>query len=174
MEKLFSAAQNKNIDAYLIKAEDIVVENRVYLKCAYGCNDFGKRLNCPPNTISIGEFREILKEYAKGIILIEKYELNKEKDIMSVWDEIRKESFEKMLELEKEAFREGYEFAHLLRPGSCNECIECKDYCLKPHVRRFSPEAVGVNLSKTLEKIDIKLDYNNYKIINLIGILLMD
>lgn len=173
MENLISLALNKNINAYLVKIEDIVVENRVYLKCAYGCRDFGKRLNCPPHCISINEFKEILKEYEKGVILVEKYELTNQEDIMSAWDDIRKESFHKMLDLEKEAFKSGYEFVHLLRPGSCNECIKCEGYCLKPDIRRFSPEAVGINLSKTLRNIEISLDYNNYSVINLIGILLL-
>jgi len=58
-----------------------------------------------------------------------------------------------MLELEHEAFREGFTFAHLLRPGSCNECDICNlEKCVNPELRRFAPEAVGINLQKAMEK----------------------
>ncbi|SHJ53202.1 DUF2284 domain-containing protein [Tepidibacter formicigenes] len=174
MEKILSLAKQKDLYGYFISAKDIVIENRVYLKCAYGCKDFGKRLNCPPHCISIDEFKKILSEYEKGIILIEKYSISKNDDISKVWDDIRKKSFKKMLEIEKIAFNEGYSFAYLLRPGSCNECERCPQRCIKPHMRRFSPEAVGVNLTKTLQNINISINYSDYKVINLVGILLLD
>ncbi|SHG99446.1 DUF2284 domain-containing protein [Tepidibacter thalassicus] len=174
MEKILKLAKKKGFDVHFIKTKDIVVEYRVYLKCAYGCKDFGKRLNCPPHCISIDDFKKILNEYKEGIVLIEKNNINENEDIFKVWDSIKKKSFEKMLEIEKAAFDGGYNFAHLLRPGSCNECELCSEECLKPHRRRFSPEAVGVNLTKTLQNINIDLDYNDYKTINLVGILLLD
>ncbi len=174
MEKLLQWVQDKNIKGYKIGIKDIVVENRVYLKCAYGCKDFGKRLNCPPHTINIEEFQKMLKEYNSGIVLIDKVKISEEEDIMKVWEEVRKKSFHKMIEMERQAFKEGYHFAHLLRAGSCNECTECGNFCIKPHMRRFSPEAVGINLSQTLKNINISIDYSKLNEITLVGILLLD
>ncbi|KXZ40177.1 Predicted metal-binding protein [Alkalithermobacter thermoalcaliphilus JW-YL-7 = DSM 7308] len=173
MHSILDISKKYNIDAHVIKVDDIVVENRVYLKCAYGCKDFGKRLNCPPNIISIDEFRKILKEYEKALILIEKCNISENSDINDSWDILRKESFKKMIQIEKAAFNQGYHFAHLLRAGSCNECEKCEDICKKPHLRRFSPESVGINLTKTLKNISIEIDYKDTNKINIIGILLL-
>ncbi|OPJ55516.1 DUF2284 domain-containing protein [Alkalithermobacter paradoxus] len=173
MEKLLELSRQNEITPYFIDTKDIIVEDRVYLKCAYGCKDFGKRLNCPPNIITIDEFRRILKEYEKGLVLIEEYYIDKDDDIYNTWEIIRKNSFHKMIEIEKEAFRQGYSFAHLLRAGSCNECPKCSEQCSKPYLRRFSPESVGINLTKTLENINITINYDNTNKITLIGLLLL-
>ncbi|CAH2214273.1 DUF2284 domain-containing protein [Tepidibacter aestuarii] len=174
MNDIVDFSNSHNIKAYTIEAKDIIVEERVYLKCAYGCKDFGKRLNCPPNCISIDKFKKILSEYDKALILLEEYKTSSKENMIDEWEDARRESFRKMIEIEKFAFNSGYTFAHLLRPGSCNECQICKEKCSKPSLRRFSPEAVGVNLDKTLKNVNIKIDYSGYSIINLIGILLVE
>ncbi|MEJ8553165.1 DUF2284 domain-containing protein [Tepidibacter sp. Z1-5] len=174
MENIVEFSKSHNIKAYDIKAKDIIVEERVYLKCAYGCKDFGKRLNCPPNCISLDKFRKILSEYDKALILLQEYKISSKDNMIDVWEDARREAFRKMIEIEKFAFNNGHTFAHLLRPGSCNECERCKEKCLKPSLRRFSPEAVGVNLDKTLKNVNIRINYSDYSIINLIGILLVE
>jgi len=45
-------------EARVIPADDIVVENRVVLKCRVGCDDYGKKLTCPPFTPRVDEFRK--------------------------------------------------------------------------------------------------------------------
>lgn len=174
MDNIVAFANRHNIKAYDIKAKDIIVEERVYLKCAYGCKDFGKRLNCPPNCISIEKFKTILSEYNNAVILLQEYKTSSEENMIDVWENARREVFKNMMEIEKFAFNSGFTFAHLLRPGSCNECETCKEECSKPNLRRFSPEAVGVNLHKTLKNVKIIIDYSDYSVINLIGILLLE
>ncbi|WP_099187591.1 DUF2284 domain-containing protein [Tepidibacter mesophilus] len=174
MKDIVEFSNTHNIKAYDIKSKDIIVEERVYLKCAYGCEDFGKRLNCPPNCISIDKFKKILSEYDSALILLQEYKTSSKENMIDVWGYARRESFRKMIEIEKFAFNNGYTFAHLLRPGSCNECESCKEKCSKPSLRRFSPEAVGININKTIGKLDIVIDYSDYSIINLIGILLVE
>lgn len=46
-------------EARVIPAEEIVVENRVVLKCRVGCDDYGKKLTCPPFTPKVDEFRAV-------------------------------------------------------------------------------------------------------------------
>ncbi len=80
-----------------------------------------------------------------------------------------------MYELEQEAFREGFTFAHLLRPGSCNECDICNlEMCVKPEMRRFAPEAVGINLQKAMEEAGLVLEFCKPEKTICIGILLLE
>ncbi|WP_342305077.1 DUF2284 domain-containing protein [Methanolobus sp. ZRKC5] len=171
---LFDRAKEFGLAAYLLDASEIDVENRARLKCAYGCRGYGKRLSCPPHIISIDEFRDILREYSAAILLIEEHDTSDEKDIFKAWSRLRKDSFHKMLELEHEAFRNGFTYAQLLRPGACNECDTCGDVCRKPEMRRFPPEAVGVNLSKLMEKKGLEIEYCNFDRVKCVGILLLE
>lgn len=57
-------------EAVAIPATDIVVDERVALKClAPRCPSYGTNLMCPPNVMPIAEFKKILKNY-HGAILI--------------------------------------------------------------------------------------------------------
>lgn len=174
-EDLIEKALGMGLKAYFVDAGDIPVENRVALKCAYGCKGYGKRLSCPPNILSVEEFRKIIGEYSSALLLVDECDTSQVSDILEVWGEIRKDSFHKMLDLEQEAFREGFTFAHLLRPGSCNECDVCNlEKCIKPELRRFAPEAVGVNLQKTMENAGLVLEFCKPGKIVCIGILLLE
>ncbi|MEZ5335240.1 MAG: DUF2284 domain-containing protein [Methanolobus sp.] len=50
----------------------------------------------------------------------------------------------------------------------------CGDTCKKPDMRRFPPEAVGINLSFLLEDKGIKMEYCNFNSVKCIGILLLE
>lgn len=151
-----------------------MVENRIALKCAHGCRNYGERLSCPPHILSIEEFRKILSEYSDVLLLVEEHDTEGVQDILEAWGKLQKESFHKMLELEQEAFRKGFIFAHLLRPGPCNECEKCSlKKCVTPEIRRFPPEAVGVNLQEVLEKAGIKLEFCKPDKTVCVGILLV-
>ncbi len=174
--KLEDKAKELGLDVFIIDTSYIEVENRVQLKCAFGCRGYGKRLSCPPHIISVDEFRKVLKEYSKALLLIEEHDTSAQKDIFAAWSQLRRESFKKMLELEYYSFREGFIFAHLLRPGACNECEKCADTCTRPDVRRFPPEAVGINLSGLIAKSGLELDieYCDFNRIKCVGILLLE
>ncbi|WP_407356346.1 DUF2284 domain-containing protein [Methanolobus sp. WCC5] len=171
---ILDKAKEIGLAAYPLDTSQIDVENRAQLKCAFGCRGYGKRLSCPPHIISINSFRDILKEYSKAILLIEEHDTSAEDDILKAWSGLRKGSFRKMLELEHLAFRHGFTFAQLLRPGACNECETCAEKCNKPEMRRFPPEAVGINLSRLMEKKGLEIEYCNFSRIKCVGILLLD
>jgi predicted metal-binding protein len=174
-EDLIEKASEMGIKAYFLKAEDIPVENRIALKCAYGCRGYGKRLSCPPYVMSVDEFRKVIEEYKSALLLVEEYDTSKMKDVLEAWGGLRKDSFHKMLEIEHEAFRKGFTFAHLLRPGSCNECETCNlEKCVKPEMRRFAPEAVGINLLKAMEEAGLGLEFCKPEKTLCIGILLLE
>lgn len=174
-EDLIGTASGMGLKAYLLDAGDIPVENRVALKCAYGCKGYGCRLSCPPYIMSIDDFKKVIKEYSSALLLVDEHDTSQISDITKAWEEIRKNSFHKMLDLEHQAFREGFTLAHLLRPGSCNECDVCNlEKCIKPEMRRFAPEAVGINLQKAMEKAGIILEFCKPEKIECIGILLLE
>lgn len=174
-EDLIEKASEIGIKAYFLKAEDVPVENRIALKCAYGCRGYGKRLSCPPYVMSVEEFRKVIEEYKSALLLVDEYDTSGIQDILEAWSELRKDSFHKMFELEQEAFREGFTFAHLLRPGSCNECEICNlEKCVKPEMRRFAPEAVGINIQKAMEEAGLTLEFCKPQKTSCIGILLLE
>lgn len=160
--------------AYTIKTADIPVENRTRIKCAYGCRGYGKRLSCPPHIMDIDEFRKILAEYNKALLLIEEHDMSNEPDILKAWSHLRREAFHKMLELEFLAFRQGFTYAQLLRPGACNECDICAEKCRKTEFCRFPPEAVGINVGKIMDMVGETLVFCDASGVKCIGILLLE
>ncbi|KKH61588.1 hypothetical protein DU74_15240 [Methanosarcina mazei] len=174
-EDLVKKASEIGIKAYFMKTGDIPVENRIALKCAYGCRGYGKRLSCPPHIMSVDEFRKVIREYSSALLLVEELDTSGIQDVLEAWSGLRKDSFHKMFELEQEAFREGFTFAHLLRPGSCNECETCNlEKCVKPEMRRFAPEAVGINVQKTMEEAGVMLEFCRPDRVSCVGILLLE
>ncbi len=174
-EDLIEKASEMGLKAYLLDAKDIPIENRIALKCAYGCKSYGKRLSCPPHVMSVDEFRKVIGEYSSALLIVDECNTAEINDVLEAWGELRKDSFHKMFELEQEAFREGFTFAHLLRPGSCNECEICNlEKCVKPEMRRFAPEAVGINLQKAMENAGLVLEFCKPKKTVCVGILLIE
>ena len=114
----------------------------------------------PPHVMSIEEFRKVMVEYSSALLLVDEHDTSEVSDILETWSEIRNDSFHKMLEIELEPFREGFTFAHLLRLGACKECEVCNlQSCINPEMRRFAPEAVGINLMKVMENSGLALKF---------------
>ena len=68
----------------VILANEIVVENRVVLKCRVGCKHYGKTLMCPPHSLSVDEFRKILSEYSYALVLKFKRKINVTPEVASL------------------------------------------------------------------------------------------
>jgi predicted metal-binding protein len=166
-------------EARVIPAEEIVVENRVILKCRFGCDDYGKKLTCPPFTLKVDEFRKMLKDYKYALIvkfkspaeadddvskslLRSQYDSTVSRDLRekaskfwSDWKGDKERILLAVLELEKAAFNKGYTFAVGFTSGSCGLCEKCNvqaGICLHPTMARCPEHAVGVNMKKTAEK----------------------
>jgi predicted metal-binding protein len=56
-------------EARIINTNKVVVEDRVLLKCKSGCHMYGHKFVCPPYAPTPDEFRKILKEYQKVIMI---------------------------------------------------------------------------------------------------------
>jgi predicted metal-binding protein len=178
-------------EAKIIPADQIVVEDRVRLRCMIGCPTYGKNLRCPPYTPSVDNFRKILNDYSVAMvmrikppeiseILQEKYNpKNSGED--RFWDryedpdtaasatwsdfsDIYKSMLMVLLEIERAAFKQGYPLATVFFGGRCMLCEKCnveEGVCLNPVMSRFASEAMGINLSKTAENAGMQLQFQS-------------
>lgn len=174
------------VDAKVIPADRVFVEDRVVLKCRSGCVGYGKKLTCPPHVPTPAEFRKILGEYghvmlvkfrspagASGDVVrsIYRYWLDpaapgdKKREASKFWAdyfEYSKTMHGVMLELEKAAFNRGNTFALALVNGSCRLCEKCNvenGICLHPTQARIPEHAVGINMKKTAEQAGMGLKF---------------
>ncbi|MCX8151261.1 MAG: DUF2284 domain-containing protein [Candidatus Bathyarchaeota archaeon] len=172
-------------DAKVIFASDVVIEDRVVLKCKVGCNNYGKTLMCPPHTPTAEEFRKIVSEYRYALFM--KFTSRAEADLelqkvlskaatdptVSVavkekaakfwaqWKEDKDQMLRAVVALEREAMRAGYSLAVGFVSGACQLCEKCSGVetglCVHQELARISEDAVGVNVKKTAAKANISV-----------------
>ena len=168
-------------DAKVIRADQVVVEDRVVLKCKVGCNNYGKTLACPPYTPSAEEFRKIVSEYSYALFMkftskaeadpelqknlsksdtstLDKNVKEKADTFWAAWKEDKKDMLASVVKLEKEAMRQGYSLAISFVSGTCQLCEKCNTetrICVHPEMARYSEDAVGVNVKKTAKNAGI-------------------
>lgn len=132
------------VTAKRIRVEQVVVDERVYYKCLYGCPSYDSSKMCPPNTPLPRDFEEALRKYRWGIIVKTRpHEIN---DVV--------------VEMERQAFLLGHYLALGLRGGPCMLCEECTDpdeTCRHPEKARPSMEALGIDVFATLKNAGISI-----------------
>jgi predicted metal-binding protein len=134
-------------EAREVRTDDIVFDARSYLKCRFGCNRWGKYWTCPPHLdVSPERFMDAFAQYHRAII------------IKSVDPKVGQAV---TVAIEKEAMLAmgcSFAFAMVL----CVECEECAypDPCLYPHLARPSMDAYGIDIGKTLEPLDFKVEFD--------------
>lgn len=187
--------------AKLIPAEEIVLENRVILKCRLGCDEYGRKLTCPPYTIAVDEFRKMLGEYHWALLLkfhsqasagpeVATSLLRTEYDadvcaerkaeaaaFWATWKKQKVEILLAVLELERTAFNLGYTLALGFTSGSCSLCEKCNTVagiCLHPTMARLPEHAVGIHMKATMAKAGMPLSFPFREHPELTGLLLID
>ena len=199
---LADAARNLGAaDAKVIRTKDIVVENRVTLKCRAGCIGYGKKLTCPPHVPTPDEFRKILVEYRYALLVKFLSQATAEPDVIcSIYRnwldpaapvdkkekaaQFWKDSFAStqmfaplMLELERLAFNAGNPFALAFVNGSCRLCETCNvkaGICIHPTQARIPEHAVGINMVKTAENAGMPIRFPVEGHPELMALLLID
>ncbi len=178
------AIQNGASRALLMQASEIVVDERVRLKCMVPrCNHYGD-LVCPPNLPAIDEVRKIVSRYNVGMVLALEHK-NPPKpqslqDSASVEHELNKKARQLsdiLLILEGEALKRGYRFATGFSGGDCTYCDKCVksgEECRHPFSARPSMEGMGIDVVGTLENAGIKLEFPVTDKIEWWGMLLID
>lgn len=188
-------------DAGIIAADGIIVEDRVRLKCRSGCPSYMKYLTCPPHSPEIEDFRRYLRDYHVALLVKFKSPAYLDESILyclirSLFDPgAQPEQKEKalgfmkelsvdsrnihliMLDLEKAAFNAGNPFAVTTICGACGLCETCNTatgVCNHPTIRRFSPEALGINIVKTAANAGMPIRFPAPDYPERIAILLID
>ncbi len=188
-------------EAKIIPASDVVVEDRVVLKCKTGCDDYGSKLCCPPYAPSVDEFRKMLKDYKFALFLKFKSEVKADDEVTlnlmrhvydpdikgakkehalkfyAEWADEAKRILLLVLELEKAAFNSGYPFAVAFTAGSCILCTKCNmeaHICTHPTMMRFPEHAVGINMLKTAERAGSPIKFPVRGKLEPTGIVLID
>ena len=143
LQKLERYAKQKGaVLARRIAVEKVVVDERVYYKCLYGCPSYDSSKMCPPNTPLPQDFERALRKFRFGVLVKTRpHEIN-----------------EIVVEVERKAFLLGHYLALGLRGGPCMLCDECTDLdepCRHPEKARPSMEALGIDVFATLKNAGI-------------------
>ncbi len=142
-------------DAKMIKPSQVVVRDWVRMKCRFGCDDYGKRLACPPFGPTPEEFRRVLSEYGSAVLL--KFDTaphKSEKRVLAYEQGIHG----MVVRMEREAFLKGYYAAFGLAAGPCPHCSECNlKECEHPDIARPSMEGCGVDVFATVRNAGFEI-----------------
>lgn len=157
-----------------IKPKEISVAQWVRVKCEFGCSSYGLG-TCPPNTPTVEESRNLFNEYNSGIVI----RLTKSADKDNYPSDWSRNVTNKLLDLERKVFLEGYQKTFLLNQTCCSICKDCSGdrlNCKDKKNARPSPEAFAVDVYQTVRNIgmDINVVKENPSDINRIAILLID
>jgi len=174
------------VDAKIITADKVVVEDRIVLKCKVGCFHYGKTLACPPHAPTAEEFRKIVSEYRYALLMkfesrakadkkLAKYLSKAETDpaipqnvkgkvqeFWAAWKDDKTKMLSVVLDLEKAAMSKGYPLAIGLVSGYCQLCETCtldRTTCVNPTKARYSEEGVGVNVQVTAKNAGINITF---------------
>jgi predicted metal-binding protein len=189
------------VDARVIPADKVVVEDRIVLKCKVGCVNYGKTLMCPPYTPTPMEFRKIVQEYSYALFMkfksqaeadeeVAKYLSKAENDpdfpaevkekvraFWAAWKNDKRKMLDTVVALEKASMSEGYNLAVGLVSGACQLCEKCNTdtkICAHPTMARYSEDAVGVNVKKTAKNAGIPVNFPFEKSPESFALLLID
>lgn len=150
-------------EAAAIDPANISIEPWVKAKCRYGCMFYGRKWSCPPHSMGADDFRELLGCYSKAIVVAGQPPL--------------KEFQQKLLELEKTAFLQGFKKALAFTGGPCSWCDNCDDNrCSFPEKRRPSLESCGCDVFALADacRISIKPVKSSDDFVQYIGMLLVE
>lgn len=185
----------------VVSTKEVIVENRVVLKCRVGCKHYGKTLMCPPYSPSVEDFRKILNEYS--YVLLFKFKSKTEllpevakllsKDyndstltpdmqekissFWAAWKQEKMQLLKMVLDLERAAMNKGYSMAVGFTTGFCVVCEECnveQKFCLHPSQARYTAQSVGVNIKQTLKNAGMPIPFPMKGAPETFGMILID
>ena len=157
-------------DAAVIAAGDVVVDERVRLKCLVPrCLRAGETPNCPPNAPELDLVRRAFAGYSWAVLLrcevgpIEEYapgsgKTREEKRRVLSY---HRQSSDAVYGLERQAYKDGFHLAVGLGGGSCKDYL-CQGMlcqfldsgrCRFPQRSRPAMEAMGIDVIATIDKV---------------------
>ena len=165
-------------EAEPLLTREIVVDPRVRLKCRLNlCGQFGRNLMCPPKVWTLDETLAILTRYTFSLLM----QITREaepNEYQTVFDREKAAMNAIIVNLEQDAFRNGFSLAVGLGCGHCQLCQECADedcppVCRLPSQARPSLEAVGIDVEKTCAAAGLPAGFSPGRV-TLTGLLLLD
>ncbi len=164
----------KKIEIFEIKTSDFCFEQRVELKCFY-CSNYNKKWTCPPKIPKVDYKTIIQNEYKEGLIIRYSEEITKE-----TFQEVRLRTTNMLhkilLDAEKFLYDRNVIMVLSFIGGSCKLCKNnCNPQkCNNPQLARIPMEATGINVVKTLKKINIDVDFPIENNLSRYGLLLWE
>lgn len=180
--------------AKAIRSEDIVVDERVRLKCTIPlCDNYNRHLLCPPNLMSVEEFRKALSRYRSAVIIqldanYDSTDKSSSKLTLDLQKRLRTEThgerWEKKLhtivsEVEAAAFKKGFYLAAGLIGSDCTLCPECvgkgsSNACKHPFLARPSMQAMGIDVIKTSRNAGMPVTLSSTAKVRWTGLILLE
>ncbi len=164
--------------AKAINAGEIVVKDEVVLKGCAGCPEYGHNLMCPPAVPPPENFRKLLSNYRRGVILqlfsplVEHGRVAHEKAYA-----VARQLHLMVYELEKRAGGLGCQKALGLIAGCCRLCGVCPGQggkCRDPEKARSSMEANGISVVETCSRVGWPLEFPVKEIVYWTGLVMLD
>ena len=147
-----------------ISPDQVVTTPLARTKCQFGCEGFGKNLQCPPRGMDHQQTREMLDSFSRAYLV--------------QGTPPGKDFHNQLLSLEKQAFLEGYHKAFVMGAGPCPICPACPEdgSCRSPHLARPAMEASGIDVYETARALDWDLDVVRDPLgyVKYIGLLLLE
>jgi predicted metal-binding protein len=169
--------------ARVFDAKGVVVDGRVRLKCSVPvCKNYGVSLMCPPNVMPLDEFRNVLAQFQKALLVQIAYDvpdwmlehihaaedlaaLYKDETYLKGWDQtylVAKNTLETIADrLEAAAFKKGFKYATAFSAGKCTLCEVCVgvgNRCRNPYKARPSMEAMGIDVGETARNAGVPFE----------------
>jgi predicted metal-binding protein len=151
--------------AAIVKAKDIIVDERVVLKCQIPrCFGYGTCAHCPPHTMKPGELRQILEGYRWAVFFIVDVPsgiIVRDKATLKEREAAYQKIFHIVNDIESMAFYEGHYLAFGFAAGSCRHTFcSSQESCQALEGKRCrislrsrpSMEAVGIDVYKMVAR----------------------
>ncbi len=178
-----------------ISAGDVVIDDRVLLKCQVPlCRHYGRDLMCPPNVMPAAQFRDIVSRYRNAIVVTVsaaapgaaaggKPDGDAAEDpawtsYLGSLRDAKHRLYDVVGGLESNCIRDGHHFAAGFVGGSCTLCEECVGAasglpCHYPFQARPSMEAMGIDVMATAGRAGVDLSFGPEAGRSWVGLLLV-
>lgn len=151
LEKYCYHAIEKGIaHAEEVDPKSVVTAPWVRLKCQFGCPRFNTGYCCPPHTPTPEQTRQVLDSYKRAILFHLEFPHSPGKEKRG---KRYRKSFDMLVDLEGEMFKDGYYKALVFLAGPCSICQSCAKLEGKPcndlNRARPSMESCGIDVYAT-------------------------
>lgn len=155
---LFANEEFSILQGILIKLEDLVFEERVFMNCFY-CGRYGQNWKCPPNLPKL-DYKKMFSEFSCGALVYLKMPVDKKN-----YNDVRNNSsivlHKGLLRMEKYFWNHNNSTSLSFIAGACKLCKGgCGEKkCNNPYDSRSPLEATGVNIIETAKKYNFNITF---------------